>query len=190
LIANGNTFEHSFKPALTRSDVVFLTTSVDLMGRLSNPPETMTLVPDQGVHTAPPPIWTTPKGRKRASELRGSGDPEEEGRLSNPVQRRLSADKIDELARLYREGATIDALARRYAVHRTTVIHHLDQRGVPRRRVVRKMTDSMVAAASKRYATGVSLVDVAAEYGVHERTLAREFRRGGIPIRLRRGGGC
>ena len=106
-------YTHLFKPALTRSDVVFLTTSVDLMGR-----------------------------------------------LSNPVQRRLSADKIDELARLYREGATIDALARRYAVHRTTVIHHLDQRGVPRRRVVRKMTDSMVAAASKRYATGVSLVDL------------------------------
>jgi AraC-like DNA-binding protein len=60
---------------------------------------------------------------------------------------------------------------------------------VPRRRVVRKMTDSLVAQASMRYARGLSLVDVAAEYGVHERTLAREFRRGGIPIRLRRGWG-
>jgi lambda repressor-like predicted transcriptional regulator len=162
---------------------------VDLMGRLSNPPETLDSVPEQGGWAPPPPRWTTSKVPKRPVGLPEPGDPEEKGRLSNPVLRRLIADEIDELAGLYREGATIDALGRRYGVHRTTIIHHLDRQGVPRRRVVRKMTDSLVAQASKRYARGLSLVDVAAEYGVHERTLAREFRRGGIPIRLRRGWG-
>jgi AraC-like DNA-binding protein len=72
-------------------------------------------------------------------------------------------------------------------VHRTTVIHYLDRREVPRRRVIRKMTDSAVVEASESYAKGLSLVEVATEFGIHERTLAREFRRVGISIRPRRG---
>jgi len=43
------------------------------------------------------------------------------------VQRRLSRAAVEHLISLYREGAAIDALALRYEVHRTTVIHHLDQ---------------------------------------------------------------
>ncbi|MBM3676013.1 MAG: hypothetical protein FJW88_13935 [Actinobacteria bacterium] len=62
------------------------------------------------------------------------------------MQRRLSTSEIDALMALYREGASIDALARRYQVHRTTVIHHLDEAGIARRRVVRKMTDGSVAS--------------------------------------------
>jgi hypothetical protein len=42
------------------------------------------------------------------------GDLEEKGQLSNPVQRRLYQGVIDELAHLYEEGASIDALARKY----------------------------------------------------------------------------
>jgi AraC-like DNA-binding protein len=158
------------------------------MGRLSNPPETLESVPEQGGWTAPPPRRTPSIGPKRPVRPPESGDLEEKGRLSNPVQRRLSANEIDELARLYREGASIDALGRRYGIHRTTIITHLDQREVPRRRVVRKMTDSLVARASERYAEGLSVAAVAAAFGVHERTLAREFRRSGTPIRARRGG--
>jgi AraC-like DNA-binding protein len=109
------------------------------------------------------------------------------GRLSNPVQRRLSRSDIEQLAHFYEEGASIDALARQYHVHRSTVIRHLDQRGVPRRRVVRKMTDCLVALAARRNADGLSLTYVAQEFGVHERTLAREFRRAATPIRGRRG---
>ena len=113
--------------------------------------------------------------------------PEERGRLSNPVRRRLPTSEIDALVGLYRDGSSIDALARRYDVHRTTVIHHLDQAGVSRRCVVRKMTDATVALAAERYEQGASLATAASEFGVHQRTLARELRRAGIPIRARRG---
>ena len=113
--------------------------------------------------------------------------PEGRGRLSNPVQRRLSRAEVGQLIYLYQEGASIDGLARRYEVHRTTVIHHLGQAGIMRRRVVRKMTDESVALAAARYEQGASLAVVASEFGVHQRTLARELRRAGTSIRPRRG---
>ena len=113
--------------------------------------------------------------------------PEEAGRLSNPVQRRLQSTDIDALVGLYQEGASIDGLARRYQLHRTTVIHHLDRAGITRRRVVRKMTDESVALAAARYEQGASLAVVANEFRVHQRTLARELRQAGASIRLRRG---
>ena len=81
----------------------------------------------------------------------------------------------------------MDGLARRYGVHRTTVIHHLDQAGITRRRVVRKMTNASVALAAARYEQGASLATVANEFGVHQRTPARELRRVGTSIRPRRG---
>lgn len=111
-----------------------------------------------------------------------AGSPKQKGRLSNPVQRRLSAGEIEELIQRYREGASIDGLALQHDVHRTTVIHHLDRAGIARRRVVRKMTDESVARAAARYDQGASLALVASEFGVHERTLAREFRRAEVPI--------
>ncbi len=77
------------------------------------------------------------------------------------MQHRLSRAEIEQLTHHYREGASIDALTRRYDVHRTTVIHHLDQAGVSRRRVVRKMNDESVALAAARYEQGASLEVVA-----------------------------
>jgi len=103
------------------------------------------------------------------------------------VQRRLSRAEIAQLIHLYGEGASIEGLARRYDIHRTTVIHHLNQADVARRRVVRKMTDESVALAAERYEQGASLAVVADEFGVHQRTLARELRRTGASIRPRRG---
>ena len=113
--------------------------------------------------------------------------PEEKGRLSNPVQRRLPASEIRVLVGLYRDGSSIDALARRYEIHRTTIIHHLDQAGIARRRVVRKMTDESVALAAARYEQGASLAVVACEFGVYQRTLARVQHEAGAPIRPRVG---
>ena len=90
---------------------------VDLMGRLSNPPETLECVVVQGAYAATPPRKPTSEGLEGHSASPGSGGREEKGRLSNPVQRRLSAGEIDELADLYRGGMSIDALGRRYGVH-------------------------------------------------------------------------
>ena len=125
--------------------------------------------------------------RNRASGGSSSTVPEQEGRLSNPVQRRLSEHDVDDLISAYLAGSSIDSLAARLAVNRTTIITHLDRQGIERRRSVRKMTDHSVRSAARRYESGASLKVVAARFGVDARTLAREFRRAGVPIRRRRG---
>ena len=124
------------------------------------------------------------------------------GRLSNPalaahtppslhspyrVQRRLSAADVDDICARYVHGKSIDEVARSYGVNRTTIIKHLDQHDVPRRRVVRKMTDALVAKAAAMYLDGHSLATVANKFKVDTRTLGREFRKAGVLIRLRRG---
>jgi transposase-like protein len=160
---------------------------VDLRGRLSNPGEAIEKLSDQG--------WSGP-ARHRGGNAEASGgpnfghaaaSPKQRGRLSNPVQRRLPDAEILEVISRYREGASIDGLARRFEVHRTTIIANLDRAGVARRRLVRKMTDESVARAARRYDADASLAVVALEFGVHARTLAREFRRAGVSIRPRRG---
>ena len=160
---------------------------MDLWGRLSNPDEALETLTGQGSRASRRSPNTPSEGPHRASDPSVDVVPEERGRLSNPVQRRLSRADIEQLIQLYRDGASIDELARRYEVHRTTVIHHLDQAGIARRRLVRKMTDDSVALAAARYEKGASLAVVASEFGVHQRTLARELRRAGASIRPRRG---
>lgn len=113
--------------------------------------------------------------------------PEQEGRLSNPVQRRLSDADVDELCDAYLDGSSIDSLAAGFGVNRTTIISHLDRRGIARRKSVRKMTDRMVEEAAIHYESGEPLKTVAARFGVDARTLAREFRRSGHPTRVRNG---
>ena len=81
--------------------------------------------------------------------------------------------------RLHR-GSSIDSLAERLQVNRTTIIRRLDLSGVARRRVVRKMTDLTVHRAATRYESGESLKTVAATFGVDARTLARELKRAGF----------
>ena len=113
------------------------------------------------------------------------------GRLSNPsprrVQRRLSIADVDDICATYVSGTSIDALARSHGVHRTTIIAHLDQHSVPRRRVVRRMTDALVAEAAVDYLDGHSLATVANKFNVAIRTLRREFSKAGIATRPRQG---
>ena len=168
-------------------NAVTRTFSVDLWGRLSNPDEAVETLAVQGSRASRGARETPNEGPKQASDPSGDAAPEERGRLSNPVQRRLPTSDVDALVGLYQGGSSIDVLARRYRVHRTTVIHHLDQAGVARRPVVRKMTDESVALAAARYEQGASLAVVASEFGIHQRTLARELRQAGTSIRARRG---
>jgi len=155
------------------------------MGRLSNPPETLEYLAEQGCPGSPSISQESLKSPKPSSSSPGSGDSNNKGRLSNPVQRRLTKPQLAELAEAYAAGSSIDALARIYRVNRTTVISHLDRLAVPRRRTTRKMTDDGVQQAAAHYRKGQSLKVVGAAFGVHARTVAREFRRGGIDIRPR-----
>jgi hypothetical protein len=160
---------------------------VDLWGRLSNPDHGVETLAGQGSRASRRSPETPTGGTKQSSGPSREPVSEERGRLSNPVQRRLPSSEIDALVGLYRDGSSIDVLARRYGVHRTTIIYHLDHAGIARRRVVRRMTDASVALAAARYVQGASLAAVANEFGVHQRTLARELRRAGTLIRPRRG---
>jgi len=107
-----------------------------------------------------------------------------EGRLSNPVQRRLTDTEIDDLVARYEAGSTIEILASKFGVHRTTVMDHLRRRAVPRR-TPRKLTDQMVADAAHRYSSGETLAGVAEQLGIAPSTITRELRLAGIPIRRR-----
>ena len=174
---------------------------MDLLGRLSNPPDTVETLTEQGVapflwaHAEPPkPTIDSPTASE--SDLQ-----EVPGRLSNPapatdtppqqsphqVQRRLSACDVDDICAGYVRRRSIDELARSYGVNRTTIIKHLDQRSVPRRRLVRKMTDTLVADAATMYLHGHSLRTVADAFKIDTRTLGREFRKAEVAIRPRRG---
>ena len=136
-------------------------------------------------------IAGVPHGRPKHAEsgigaLRG-GAARGKGTASNPVQRRLSEHDAENLVRSYGGGVSIDALARRFSVHRTTVMDHLRRSGVQRRRIVRKLTDRTVRQAATLYRRGESLKVVAARFGIDARTLAREFQNAGVQIRPRRG---
>ncbi len=103
------------------------------------------------------------------------------------MQRRLSIADVEDICASYVSGTSIDALARSHGVNRTTIIKHLDQHGVPRRGVVRKMTDALVAEAAVEYLSGHSLAIVANRFNVAIRTLRREFSKAGIATRPRQG---
>ncbi len=103
------------------------------------------------------------------------------------MQRRLSPADVNDICATYVSGTSIDALARSHGVNRTTIITHLDQHGVPRRRVVRKMTDALVAEAAVEYLDGHALAIVANKFNVAIRTLRREFSKAGIATRPRQG---
>ena len=160
------------------------------MGRLSKPPDAINTIVEQGrSERRRPPRASQPPAAPDATPRRAEPQ-EKRGRLSNPVLRRLTDAEIKQMIQQYRAGASIETLVRRYEVHRTTVMAHLERAGNARPRMVRKMTDQSVAVAAARYEAGASLPVVASAFGVHDRTLAREFRRAQVPIRPRRGWHC
>ena len=110
---------------------------VDLMGRLSNPPEHLN-------HLVVSHIAGTTRGLKRRdSEPVGHPSaancdvPEEPGRLSNPaprpVQRRLDAADVDLIAVEHAAGRSLRDIAKVLGVHHCTVAEHLAQLGIERR---------------------------------------------------------
>ena len=157
------------------------------MGRLSNPHEDIKTLISQGSTMDIQARSASRNVVKVVLNSVSSTQSEEKGRLSNPVQRRITGAIIDHLVDDYVSGLSINALSRRFGIHRTTVMNHLESRGVQRRRNIRKLSDANVALAAGHYARGLSLVSVAKEFGVNQATLTREFRAAGIPIRPRRG---
>ncbi len=160
---------------------------MDLMGRLSNPSDaTKTLILHRSTKICKSTIASF-ENSSGPTEHKSVDLTEQEGRLSNPVKRRLAEEEIIQLVEDYVSGLSINEVARQHGVHRTTVINHLESRRVQRRRNLRKLSSPNVAKAARHYANGYSLAAVAKEFKVSETTVTREFHAAGIHIRPRRG---
>jgi hypothetical protein len=144
--------------------------------------ETQSEPPNQGICSATTPESAPPKTPGQRSNPHQTSTPP-----STQLQRRLTPSDVDDICANYAKGKSIDQLAQDYGIHRTTIITHLQNQGVPRRRILRKMTDDLAADAAVMYLDGHSLASTVAEaFNVDTRTLGREFRKAGVPIRARR----
>jgi hypothetical protein len=102
-------------------------------------------------------------------------------------QHRLNEVEIAELVIGRLAGEELSCLAKRFGVHRKTVISHLKRQGVPgRRRSGRVLSAEELEEAGRLYESGVRLELVGQQFGVDRRYLRRVLPEAGFQIR--RGG--
>lgn len=184
------------------------------MGRLSNPPDTLETVAQQGSRDAPATGGKSPSTAIRSSnpsEDRGSNN---KGQLSNPasmalcgdddganpptagrstrrpgppVQRRLTPSQLEAVAARYQSGRSLNDLAREFGVHHRTLADHLERLGIARRVNLPKLSAADVKRAATRYRAGESLAIVGKALNVDASTVQRALKRAGIKIRPRHG---
>jgi DNA-binding CsgD family transcriptional regulator len=141
---------------------------VDLLGRLSNPGSEPV---GSSVERVDPPTAAV------------------ESRTDHQVQRRLGVSEVNKMVDRREAGETIEQLAERFGVHRTTVMAHLRRQGVPRQSRSRTWSDSALLAEVDRYMKGASLADIAERHGISPSTVARRLKRAGVELRPRPGWG-
>ena len=100
------------------------------------------------------------------------------------VQVRLADDQVDELIVLYSTRDTVNELAARFGIHRTTVMKHIERAGVERRAGI---IDRHLHEARELYESGLSLAKVRHRFGVNGETVRQAFKRAAIAIRTRNG---
>lgn len=106
--------------------------------------------------------------------------------MSPKRQKRLKPDEIDELVDLYESEMSVNQLAKRVKIHRTTVMAHLKRRGVKTRPAFRKLKDQQAQQAADLYEAGLSLKAVAIRFDVDAETIRSELIRLGIGRRTPR----
>lgn len=99
----------------------------------------------------------------------------------------MTDDEVDQLVAGYEAGQSLPELANNCGIHHRTVAAHLEQRGVPRRANLRKLSETDVADAARRYTAGDSLAAVSKHHGVNAETVRRALIRAGVAIRPRFG---
>ena len=183
---------------------------MDLEGQLSNPAKPLRSVAPQGLWATLAARQYTRRTQKRPRKRRDTRPSNELGHYSNPpaatakqssardiatppptaqnrTQRRLGGVDVDALVDHYRAGATIEELAGRFSISRTTVIAHLDRRSVQRRATAKQWDHETLASAARTYQNGSSLADIAEQHDLDPQTVANRLRRAGVTIRPRRG---
>jgi hypothetical protein len=145
---------------------LWATTSVEVLGRYSNPCHQGERIQNL--------LEMVPAGPKQAKV-----------RTLRQVQHRLRSDEVEELLTRYRTGGKLGELATVFGVHRDTVSEILDRQGVPRRQ--RGIPLELVEEAIAAYRSGSSLATIGAEMSVDPGTVALTLRKAGVPLRRRRG---
>ena len=93
------------------------------------------------------------------------------------ILRRLSKADVDYMVARYQEGATIKELVIDMGIHRTTIMDHLEKRGIPRRGHKRKLNDEIALEAKALHDLGFSYYELARKYHVSADTIKREIER-------------
>ncbi|WP_084104448.1 helix-turn-helix domain-containing protein [Demequina sp. NBRC 110056] len=81
----------------------------------------------------------------------------------------------------YEAGGTIQAVARQFKLHRTTVTAILERQGVALRE--HAMDDDLIRQARVLYESGLSLAAVGERLGFDAETIARRLKKAGVRIR-------
>ena len=106
-------------------------------------------------------------------------------RTRRQSQHRLSLGEARQLAAAYQGGTTINELADRYKIHRTTVMSILHRDAINTR--YRLLSDRQLSQAIELYAQGLSLLNVSRQLGVNHGTVRRALLKAGVAIRPRHG---
>ncbi len=97
------------------------------------------------------------------------------------LQRRLTAEQVDQLLSEYRAGASMKDLADQWRLHRSTVAAHLGRAGVALRR--RGVPDARLGEAVRLYGEGWSCQRLAERYGCDDETVRQALKRAGVSLR-------
>jgi len=116
----------------------------------------------------------------------GHPAPDPQPRLISELKA-LPPASVAALADAYRAGASVNELAARYGVHRTTVAAHLDRNVVPRH--PRGLSDDQARNAVYLYRSGQSLARIAQRYRVDPHTIRTALLRRGVAMRDTHGRG-
>jgi DNA-binding CsgD family transcriptional regulator len=98
----------------------------------------------------------------------------------------LQTAQILELVQQYVAGSSVPQLAEQFNINRTTVLNHLERRGVPRRANLRKLTDEDIAEACRLYQEGRSTKQLGPQFGVDPETVRKALHKKGLRMRSRR----
>jgi AraC-like DNA-binding protein len=97
------------------------------------------------------------------------------------LARQLRPADIGELIQKYQAGESMNALARLYKLHRTTVAGHLQKAGITPRNVT--ISDKQVSRAVELYESGLSLAAVGKKLGFNDTTIHTHLKRRGVQMR-------
>ncbi|TVT20703.1 hypothetical protein LWP59_33840 [Amycolatopsis acidiphila] len=99
------------------------------------------------------------------------------------IQRQLRPDEVAQMVAQYRAGATMQDLADRFDVHRTTILKRLQTLGITTR--FSKLEPDEVREAAELYRSGWTLDNLAKKYRVASSTVRAYFLADGVALRPR-----